>query len=149
MKTAILLATVTAAVFASSAAAATTFPGYYWGTARMTAAAKLNVWTVYASSGSGLRCDDQGRGACNYTVSCRGQAANPTATPATRDVLKVGGRYRFRFFHCVTVSPCLLGGSWWQDYRTTGDGPASLTYDVRHIRPNGGPELRASAGGCG
>jgi hypothetical protein len=147
MKIGILVATVLLmAAFASSAAAATTYPGYYWSSARMTAAVHLNVWSSLAVVG--LRCEDQGKGACNFTLTCRGLAASPISTPAVRDVLKAGGQVRFRYFHCIVASPCLLNGSWWQDYQTRTDAPQSLASDARHIRQLGNLAPRASATGC-
>lgn len=113
----------------------------------MTAAVKLGTWSVHA--GIGLHCDNQGLGACDFTVVCRGLASNPTTTPSPRDVLKLGpSRYRFRYFHCVLTSPCFLNGSWWQDYQTRTAAAQNLANDARRVGALTGAELRTNPAGC-
>lgn len=133
----------------STAAAALTSPGYYWTTARAAAAFRYAAWSSHSIDGTGLHCADQGRGACNFTVTCRGLAANPSTIPAARDVLKVGAHlFRYRYFRCVAASPCVQGGSWWQSFRTNTALPARVAYDAMHIRSVGGVDPVANPAGC-
>jgi hypothetical protein len=149
VKRTLALAVLAAALSASGASAALSPPGYYWKAARVNAAFRYAAWQAHSIDGTGLRCAEQGRGACNFTVACRGLAANPSTTPAVRDVLKVAAhRFRFRYFHCVASSACFAGGSWWQDFRTNTALPAAVVYDSSHIRSVGGAEPRANPAGC-
>lgn len=149
MKLSLAAAAIISALAASTATAALTSPGYYWKTARAAAAFRYAAWSSHSTDGIGLKCASQLRGACNFTVVCRGLGANPSTTPAARDVLKFGEhRFRYRYFRCVATSRCFQGGSWSESFRTNTALPAAVVYDSTHIRSVGGADPVANPVGC-